>query len=134
MLLDVLLSYHVYNYVCIWMKVWVFFATVFCYCASNVFHCSSTVQFWWVPLFCIFVKPKRFVWLKCENQIKKKRKRSQRYRVRGLESSRIWNSLYLSTSIFLSFSMSREFLEQESKPWLPMGFFGCLWWYIGRSE
>ena len=54
--------------------------------------------------------------------------------MRGLESSGIWNSLYLSTSIFLSFSMSREFLEQESKPWLPMGFFRRLWWYISRSE
>jgi len=54
--------------------------------------------------------------------------------VRGLESSGIWNSLCLSTSIFLSFLMSREFLEWESKPWLPMGFFRRLWWYIGRSE
>ena len=107
---------------------------VCCHYASNVFHCSSTVQFWWVPLFCLFVKPKRFVWLKCENQIKKKRKRRQTKRARGLESSGIWNSLCLSTSIFLSFSISREFLEWESKPWLPMAFFGRLWWYIGRSK
>ena len=49
-------------------------------------------------------------WWMCEKaEIKGKRARFQ-------------NSLCLSTSIFLSFSMSREFLERESKPWLPMAF------------
>ena len=29
-------------------------ATVFCHCLYNVFHCSSTVQFWWVNLSFFF--------------------------------------------------------------------------------
>ena len=31
-------------------------ATVFCHCLYNVFHCSSTVQFWWVNLSFLFFK------------------------------------------------------------------------------
>ena len=92
--------------------------TVFCHCTFNVFHCTSTVQFWWVHLSCLFVKPKRYVWVNCENQIKKKRKRRQRQRARGYS-----RTLSASTSIFYLSQCLENFWNERASH-------GCRWFFL----